>query len=89
MFDQLKRRLVAWSITMQRKEEARLRRESQRRSDEYEQATGQPFRLTDEELRQLAEKAKGMDAQRLRKVSILHPDDIEKLIAAIESLENR
>ncbi len=89
MFDQLKRRLVAWAITMQRKEEARLRRESQRRSDEYEQATGQPFRLTDEELRQLAEKAKGMDAQRLRKVSILHPDDIEKLIAAIESLENR
>jgi hypothetical protein len=89
MFDQLKRRLVAWAITMQRKEEARLRRESQRRSDEYEQATGQPFRLTDEELRQLAEKAKGMDAQRVRKVSILHPDDIEKLIAAIESLENR
>lgn len=89
MLDRLKRRLVAWAITMQRKEEARLRRESQRRSDEYEQATGQPFRLTNEELRQLAEKAKGMDAQRLRKVSILHPDDIEKLIAAIESLENR
>ena len=89
MFDRLKRRLVAWAITMQRKEEARLRRESQRRSDEYEQATGQPFRLTDEELRQLAENAKGMDAQRLRKVSTLHPDDIEKLIAAIESLENR
>ena len=80
---------MAWAITMQRKEKARLRRESQRRSDEYEQATGQPFRLTDEELRQLAEKAKGMDAQRLRKVSILHPDDIEKLIAAIKSLENR
>ena len=89
MFDRLKRRLVAWAITMQRKEKARLRRESQRRSDEYEQATGQPFRLTDEELRQLAEKAKGMDVQRLRKVSTLHPDDIEKLIAAIESLENR
>ncbi len=89
MFGWLKKRLVTWVERHQRLEIARLKKESRRLSEEIEQATGQPFRLTPEELHRLAEKAKGMDPERLREVSVLHPEDLEKLIEAIDSAEDR
>jgi len=89
MFGWLKERLVTWAEEHQRLETARLKKKSQRLSEEIEQATGQPFRLTSEELRKLAEKAKGMEREQLREVSVLHPEDLEKLIEEIDSAEDR
>ncbi|MCH8922888.1 MAG: hypothetical protein IIA67_07035 [Planctomycetes bacterium] len=69
MFGWLKKRLVTWAEEHQRLEIARLKKKSQRLSEEIEQATGQPFRLTSEELRQLAEKAKGMEREQVRETA--------------------
>ena len=88
MFGWLRKRLVAWVDEKQRQEIARLKKESQRLANEIEQATGQPFRLQPEELRLLAEKMKGMSSEKVREVSVLHPEDLEKLIKEIESAEN-
>ena len=88
MFSWLKKRLVAWVGEKQRQEIARLRKESQRLSEEIEQATGQPLRLSPEELCRLAEKAKDIDPERLRELSVLHPEDLEKLIKGIDSAED-
>ena len=40
-----------------------------------------------EELRLLAEKAKGMASEQIREISELHPEDLEKLIKEVESAE--
>ena len=88
MFSWLRMRLVACINEKQREEIARLKRESQRLGDEIEQATGQPFRLEPEELRLLAEKAKGMESEQIREISVLHPEDLEKLIKEVESAED-
>ena len=87
MFRWLKRRLAARSETYQR-EITRLREESKRLSEEIEQTTGEPFRLTPEELRSLAEKSKGIDPERLKQISTLHPEDLAKLIEEIDLAEN-
>ena len=89
MFSWLKKRLVAWVDEKQRREIARLKKESQRLSAEIEQATGQPFRLQPEELRRLAEKASDMDPEQVREVSVLHPEDLEKLIKETGSAQDR
>lgn len=89
MFGWLKRRLVIWVEEKQRREIARLKIESQRLADEIERATGEPPRLPPEQLRRLAEKAKGMDPEQIREVSVLHPEDLEKLIQEIGSAEDQ
>ena len=60
-----------------------------RLKEEIERTAGEPLRLTPEELRQLAKKAKGIDPDRLRHVSALHPDDFAILIEEIETIENQ
>ena len=87
MFRWLKRRLAARSEAYQR-EIARLREESKRLSVEIEQRTGEPFRLTPEELRRLAKKSKGIDPERLKQISTLHPEDLAKLVEEIDAAEN-
>ncbi len=90
MLNWLKKRLVAWVENHhQRAEIARLRAESKRLSEEYERATGEPFRLTIEEHCRLVEKAKGMDSEQLKNASVLHPDDLAKLIEDVDSTENQ
>jgi hypothetical protein len=61
MFYWLKTWLVAWAEDRQRREIARLQEESKRLTEEVEPTTGEPFRLTPEERRRLAKKAKGID----------------------------
>ena len=89
MLNSLKKRLVAWVENHQRAEIARLRAESKRLSEEYERATGEPFRLTTEEHCRLVKKAKGMDPEQLKNASVLHPDDLAKLIEDVDSAENQ
>jgi hypothetical protein len=36
----------------------------------------------------LAEKSKGIDPQRLKQISTLHPEDLAKLIEEIDAAEN-
>ena len=85
----LKRWLAANAEAYQQQREiARLREESKRLSEELEQRTGEPFRLTPEELRRLAEKSKGIDPERLKQLSSLHPEDLAKLIEEMDSAEN-
>ena len=89
MFHWLKERLATWAEEHQRREIARLQQESKRLTREIEQATGEPFRLTPEELRRLAEKAKGIDPERLKQITSLDPEDLTKLIEEIDSAENQ
>ena len=89
MLTWLRKRLLAWVENHQQAEIARLRAESKRLSEEYERATGEPFRLTTEEHCRLVEKSKGMDPEQLKKASVLHPDDLAKLIEDVDSAENQ
>ena len=89
MFHWLKERLATWAEEHRRREIARLQQESKRLTREIEQATGEPFRLTPEELRQLAEKARGIDPERLKQITSLDPEDLTKLIEEIDSAENQ
>lgn len=87
MFGWLRKRLVAWVNEKQREEIARLKK-SQRLRNQIEHATGQPLRLQPEELRLLADKAKGISLEQFREVSVLHPEDLKELIKEIESAED-
>ena len=89
MFHWLKKRLAAWAEEHQRREIARLQQKSKRLTREIEQATGEPFRLTPEELRRLSEKTKGIDPERLEQITSLYPEDLRKLIKEIDSAEKR
>ena len=89
MFHWLKEWLATWAEEHRRREIARLQQESKRLTREIEQATGEPFRLTPEELRRLAEKAKGIDPERLKQITSLDPEDLTKLIEEIDSAENQ
>ena len=82
-------RFPAWVENHQRAEIARLRTESKRLSEEYERATGEPFRLTTEEHGRLVEKSKGMDPEQLKNASVLHPDDLARLIEDVDAAENQ
>lgn len=50
------------------------------REKEVERTIGERFRLTPEELRRLAERAKGIDPERLKRISSLDPEDLAKLV---------
>ena len=89
MFGWFKKRLAAWAEDYQQREIARLRKKSMRLKEEIERTTGEPLRLTPEELRQLAKKAKGIDPDRLKHISSLHPDDFTILIAEMVSSEDQ
>ncbi len=56
--------------------------------EEIERSTGEPLRLTSEELHRLAKKAKGIDLDQLKRASALHPDDFTRLLKMIDSLQD-
>ena len=76
MFGFLKRRLVAWAEDWQRREIARLQQESMRLKEELERKTGKPLQLTAEERALLAVKAKGLDPEMLKQISVFDLDEI-------------
>lgn len=59
-----------------------------RLKEELERTTGQPVRLTPEEVRRLAEKARGINPETLKEISVLDPEELAALIAATGSAEN-
>jgi hypothetical protein len=80
--------MIAVVEDFQSRQIARLREESKRLKTQLE-ASGEPVRLTPNELRQLAQKAKGMSRDDVANLSILHPDDLQQLFELLDSAEDR
>lgn len=89
MFGFLRRRLVAWAEDWQRREVARLQQESKRLKEELEQETVKPLQLTTEERTLLAEKAKGLDPEMLKQISVFGPDEFTTPPDENDSIEKR
>ena len=91
MFGFLKRRLVAKVEDWQRRREiARLQQESRRRlKEELERKTGKPVQLTSEQRALLAEKARGIDPEILKQISVFDPEEFTTSPAENDSTENR
>ena len=89
MFQWLKSQLVAWVEERQRREIARLQQDTMRLKEEIERTTGKPFRWTPEELRRLAEKAKGIDPETLKKIAVVDPAVLTEFVEETDSAENQ
>jgi len=77
MISRLKRRLVAWLERCQQREIERLYKEGCRLKEEVLRQTGQDrIVLSPEERRRLSEKAKGIDREVLKRISLF---DVEEL----------
>ncbi|MCB1652953.1 MAG: hypothetical protein KDI41_03075 [Pseudomonadales bacterium] len=85
MFHWLKQRLVDWMEERQRLEIARLQQETMRLKQELERTTGKPVRLTPEERRHLAEKARGIDPETLKQISVLDPADLNDATSSTDN----
>ena len=89
MFQWFTRRLIVWVEERQRREIARLQQKAMRLKEEVERKTGKPVQLSPEERRLLAEKAKGIDPETLRQISVFDPDDLRMSEPKSDSTENR
>ena len=89
MFGWLKQRLATWVEIGQQRQIDRLHRKAMRLKEEIEQSTGEPLQLTPEDLRLLAEKAKGIDPETLKKISVFDLSDFVKSESEIDSTENQ
>ena len=89
MFPWLKRRLVAWVEDRQRLEIARLQQETMRLKEEIERTTGRPLQLAAEDRRLLAEKARRIDPETLKQISVVDLDDLKSSALGTDSAENR
>ena len=71
MFKRLKTWLVAWAERYQQQEIERLHEECCRLKEELMELNGgEPIRLSPEQRRRLAEKAKGIDPEVLKQISV-------------------
>ena len=71
MFKRLKTWLVDWAERYQQREIQRLHAECCRVKEELmELNNGEPIRLSPEQCRQLAEKAKGIDPEVLKQITV-------------------
>jgi hypothetical protein len=71
MFKRLKRCLVAWAERYQQREIERLHEECCRLKEELMELNGgEPIRLSPEQRRLLAEKAKGIDPEVLKQITV-------------------
>ena len=86
MLHWLKKRAIAWLEACQQRKIDCLHAQALRLKREVEQKTGRPVELTAQQRRRLAEKAKGIDPETLRRISVFDP---EQLISDQESTENR
>ena len=89
MFGFLKRWLVAKVEDWQRREIARLQQKSRRLKEELERKTGKPVQLTSEQSALLAEKAKGIDPEMLKQISVFDLEEFMPPLAENDSTENR
>ena len=89
MFQWLKSRLVAWVEDRQRREIARLQQETMRLKEEIERTTGRPLQLAAEDRRLLAEKARRIDPETLKQISVVDLDDLKSSALGTDSAENR
>ncbi|MBC8290926.1 MAG: hypothetical protein H8E37_11485 [Planctomycetes bacterium] len=76
MFQWLKRRLTGWAAARQLQEIARLQQEALLLKAEWERTTCEPLNLSPEQRRRLAVKAKGIDPDTLRQVSVFVPSEL-------------
>ena len=60
-----------------------------RLKEEIEQTTEKPLELTLEQHRFLAEKAKGIDLETLKQISVFDPEDLKMSDPKSDSTENR
>ncbi len=75
MFRLLKRWLVAWAERYQQREVERLREESRRLKEELMELNGgEPIRLSLEQRRLLSEKAKGIDPEVLKQITVFESE---------------
>ncbi len=77
MFRWLKRRLIVWVEEQQRREIARLRLKTMQLKEEVERTTGKPVQLSPDQKRLLAEKARGIDPEVLKQISIFDPEELK------------
>jgi len=78
MYHWLKKRLVAWLEGIQQREIERLHRESLRlKAELLELNDGKPIRLTPEQCQLLVEKAKGLDPETLKRISVVDFENSE------------
>ncbi len=89
MFLWLKKWLSTWVGNCQQREIDRLHQKTMQLKEEIERLTGEPIQLTAEDKRLLAEKAKGIDPETLKKISVFDPSDLVKSESDINSTENR
>ena len=89
MFQWLKRRLTGWAEARQLQEIARLQQEAVMLKEEWERTTGEPLKLSPEQRLRLAEKAKGIDPETLRQVSVFDPAELVEPDHEPGSTENR
>ncbi|MDG2381609.1 MAG: hypothetical protein P8N76_08035 [Pirellulaceae bacterium] len=76
MFRWFKTQLVTWLDEKQRGEVARLQQKAMRLKTEVERKTGKPIQLTPEQRRLLAEKAKGLDPETIKQISVFDPEHL-------------
>jgi hypothetical protein len=89
MFGFLKWRLVAKVEDWQRREIARLQQKSRRLKEELKRKTGKPVQLASEQVALLAEKARGIDPEMLKQISVFDPEEFTTSPAENDSTENR
>ncbi len=78
MFKRLKPWLVDWDERHQQREIERLHTESCRLKEELmELNDGEPIRLSPEQRRQLAEKAKGIDPEALKQITVFEVEGFD------------
>ena len=78
MYRWLKRRLVAWLEGIQQREIERLHRKALRlKAELLELNDGKPIRLTVEQRQLLAEKAKGIDPETLKRITVIDFEESE------------
>ena len=88
MFRWIKRRLVAWAGERQRREIVRLHQKTIQIKEEIERTTGEPVQLSPDEKRHLAEKARGIDPEILKQISIFDPEELNAWDSENDSTEN-
>ena len=90
MFTWLKRRFVAWAERCQQWEIERLHEKSCRLKEEVLRRTGQDqIVLSPDELRLLAEKAKGIDPEVLKRICLFDIEDLDLPSPNASSTESR
>ncbi len=88
MLTWMKQRLFAWVDRCQKREIERLHRKAIQLKQELE-SSGKEIQLTPEDKCRLAEKAKGIDLDTLRQISVIEPEQFLSSESGEDATENR